>query len=177
MRIRDGIGREVGRLSEGDDKARLVARIAQVHQRYRMVIEKVYRENAPMFLEHTNSVYITDKDGGKTLIVYMDESIFAAELNAQRELIRLYLQQMFAENIETFDIHVSRGKYKKRHPFTTQETADGEPALPFDKCRTALTPEQNEFIRNTLSTVDDAKMRQTLEKAMTADLKRQKKEK
>ena len=175
MKLNAAIRNEMGFLAGGDDKARLAARIQQVQQRYRQVIEKVYRQNAQIFLDHTNSVYIMNKDGEKILIVYMDESIYAAELNAQRELIRLHMLQMFNEDIAVFDIHVSRGAYKKKYLYKGKDAPDsGDVELARDEVRQTLTTDQEAFIDQTVSGVADEKLRKVIEKAMTADLKRQK---
>ena len=175
MKLNAAIRNEMGSLARGDDKARLAARIQQVQQRYRQVIEKVYRQNAQIFLDHTNSVYIMNKDGEKVLIVYMDESIYAAELNAQRELIRLHMLQMFNEDIAVFDIHVSRGAYKKKYLYKGKDAPDsGDVELARDEVRQTLTTDQEAFIDQTVSGVADEKLRKVIEKAMTADLKRRK---
>ena len=163
------------RLAAGDDSLRIAARTRQVHDRYRRTIQKVYRRNAQLFLDHTNSVYIMDKKGVKTLIVYMDESIFAAELNAQRELIRLHMHQMFGEDVQVFEIHVSRGSYKKQHPFSEMDDDGIAPAT--DECDEVLSADKRKFVEETVAAVGDARLRASLEKAMTADLKRRKEEK
>lgn len=156
-----------------DEQARINVRANQVRERYKRAIETVYRDAAPLFLAHTNNVYIMNKDGVRTLIVYVDESIFAAELNAQRELIKLHLLQLFGEDVEMFEIHVSRGKYKKNHPYLTdsQQQADEKPAsIPLDEAETA-------YVSDTVAHVEDERLRETLRKAMTADLEWKKGEK
>ena len=97
-------------LTGDQDQMRINLRALQVRDRYKTVLESVYRDSSSLFLQHTNNVYIVNKDGVKTLIVYVDESIFAAELNAQRELIKLKLLQLFGEEVEDFNIYISRKK-------------------------------------------------------------------
>ena len=92
------------------------ARANKVKQMWRDVME-------PMFLDHTNAVYIVNEHGAKVLIVYVDDSLFAAELDARRELIKLKLLERYGEDIAEFRILVSRGKYKKNYPFRMQEDA------------------------------------------------------
>ena len=162
-------------LTGDEERARITIRARQVRDRYKTVLESVYRDVAPLFLEHTNNVYIMNKNGVKTLIVYVDESIFAAELNAQRELIRLHILQMFNEDIAVFDIHVSRGAYKKKYLYKGKDAPDsGDVELARDEVRQTLTTDQEAFIDQTVSGVADEKLRKVIEKAMTADLKRQK---
>lgn len=177
MKLESAIRNEINSLAEGDDKSRLLARTLQVQECYKQVIQKVYRSNAQLFLDHTNSVYILDKDGCKTLIVYVDESIYAAELNAQRELIRLHMHQMFSEDVQVFDIKVSRREYKKKHPYKDENDDPVDKLLIRDRCVEELTADKEEYIEQTLSAVDDLRLRESLKKAMTADLKRQKEKK
>jgi len=152
----------------GGDAAdsRRIARTFQVHERYKKALEAVYRQNADVMLAHTNSVYIFDKKGVKTLTVYMDESIFAADLNAQRELIQLKLAELFSEHVEKFDIHISRGQYKNRHPFL-EETAENRRAK---KKRTPLSKEENQFVEQTVDVVENPILKEKIKKAITANL-------
>ena len=167
------IGSLIATLAGDDEQARINMRANQVRERYRRAIQSVYRETAPLFLAHTNNVYIMKKDGVPTLIVYVDESIFAAELNAQRELIKLRLLELFGEDVEQFEIHVSRGKYKKNHPYLagSRETAAEKPAsVPLDDT-------ENAYVESTVSTVEDKQLREALQKAMKTDLEWKKGEK
>lgn len=160
----------VARLSGNDEQARINLRAHQVRDRYKQALEKVYKNQAPLFLAHTNNVYIMKKDGVKTLIVYVDDSIFAAELNAQRELIRLKLLELFGEEIEQFDIHVSRGSYKQNHPYLIE---DGESSQISIESAT-LDEEEIKRVLETSSVIEDEKVRKALESAMQANFKLQK---
>lgn len=51
------------------------------------------------------------------LVVYVDNSLCAAELNARRELIRLKYREQFNTVIDVFEIRISRGAYKEKYPF------------------------------------------------------------
>ena len=167
------IGSLVASLAGDDEQARINMRANQVRERYKRAIESVYRDTAPLFLAHTNNVYIMKKGDVPTLIVYVDESIFAAELNAQRELIKLQLLQLFGEDIEQFEIHVSRGKYKKNHPYLTESpenAVEKPPSIPLDDAEEA-------YVSNTVSTVEDQRLREVLQKAMKTDLEWKKGEK
>ena len=163
----------VAMLAGDDEQARINLRAHQVRERFKRALETVYRDTAPLFLAHTNNVYIMNKDGVRTLIVYVDESIYAAELNAQRELIKLHLLELFGEDVEQFEIHVSKPRYKKNHPYladSSQEPGRMVPAVPLDDGEKA-------FVSDTVSTIEDQKLRETLQKAMTADLEWKKGEK
>ena len=89
-------------------------RAAQVKKMWAEVVE-------PVFLDHTNSVYIIRENDRKILIVYVDESIFATELNARRELIKLKFLERFNEKLDEFRILVSRGKYRTHYAYRTDK--------------------------------------------------------
>lgn len=160
----------IARMSGNDEQARINLRAHQVRDRYKQALEKVYKNQAPLFLAHTNNVYIMKKDGVKTLIVYVDDSIFAAELNAQRELIRLKLLELFGEEIEQFDIHVSRGNYKHNHPYLVESEESSRPSIE----SATLDEEEMNRVLTTSSVIEDEKVRKALESAMQANFKLQK---
>ena len=161
-------------LGSNSDEARINMRTQQVRDRYKQAIESVYRDAAQLHLAHTNNVIITRKDGIKTLIVYVDESLFAAELNAQRELIKLRLLELFGEEIDDFQIRTSRWKkYRENHPYLnpdSQESAEKSPSIP-------LNDDEKSFVSRTSAVIEDEKLRKSLERAMTADLEWKKGEK
>lgn len=160
----------VAELSGNDEQARINLRARQVRDRYKQALETVYRDQAALFLAHTNNVYIMSKGGVRTLIVYVDESIFAAELNAQRELIKLKLLELFGEELEEFEIHVSRGSYKNNHPYVIDEadsTNDAIQDVPLDD-------EEMKRVLKTVSGIENEKVRKALESAMEANIKSQK---
>lgn len=154
-------------LTGDQDQARINFRAHQVRSRYKSVMESVYKQNAALFLKHTNNVYIMNKNDVRTLIVYVDESIFAADLNAQRELIKLKFLEQFGEAVEEFEIYVSRGRYKNNHPFNLdlqQDSTSAIPSIPLDST-------ELQYVSNTVSNVDSSDVRESLQKAMTASMK------
>lgn len=161
----------IAQLSGDDERARVNLRARQVRDRYKQAIEKVYRDQATLFLAHTNNAYIMNKDGVRTLIVYVDESIFAAELNAQRELIKLKLLELFGEDIEQFEIYVSRGDYKKNHPYLASAEEAAKPLVV-----KPLDDETRKQVFETASIVEDERLRTALQNAMTADFQLKKAE-
>ena len=172
-KIGSGIQTFLSATAGDQDQARITFRAQQVRDRYRKVLLKVYRETAPLFLAHTNNVYIMKKNGKRTLIVYVDESIFAADLNAQRELIKLKLLELFNEEVENFEIYVSRGTYKKNHPYLTENSQnEEEPYTPVP-----LDQTEREYVKNTAQTVEALPLRESFEKAMTAAMELTKTEK
>ena len=174
-RIGEDISSYVASLGKDSDEARLNMRIQQVRARYKAAIESVYpQKTAKLHLAHTNSVIVTTVKGVRTLIVYVDESIFAAELNAQRELIKLTLLEQFGEDVEEFQIKISRWKkFRKMHPYLDEDSSLSDrksPSIPLDE-------DELSFVSETVSVIEDEKVRKSLEKAMTVDLEWKKGEK
>ena len=102
---------------------------------------------------------------GKQLIVYVDDSIVSAELNARRELIKLQFLDHYGEAIDEFKIIISRGEFKKHHPFAAEEAPayrEDVPSIPLDEEERAALCEEVEAI-------DDPRLRESLLRAMVAD--------
>lgn len=168
----NGIGQEItscmSRLAGSNNLARYNLRASQVRSRYRRALERVYRDSAALHLAHTNNVFIKKRNGIRMLTVFVDESIFAAELNAQRELVQLYLLELFGEEIDQFEIRTSKwSKYRKHHPYLK----DGSIAVSRHPTNTPLGDEQEAFVAETVSSIQNPQLRSSLLKAMTATLK------
>ncbi|MDO4400710.1 MAG: DUF721 domain-containing protein [Coriobacteriia bacterium] len=137
-------------------------------------------------LEHTNNVFILraedartlrrDHDDrkdagatgtGKQLVVYVDESIVAAELNARRELVKLQFFEHFGERIDEFKIIISRGQYKSHHPFVHQAQ---KPSYIDGVQPVALTPEERAVAVQQVEGIQNDRLRRAVERAMIADL-------
>lgn len=153
-----GIKQYISLLGGDESLAKKAHRAAQVRSMWEECVE-------PVFLNHTNSVYIIKEKEDKILIVYVDESIYAAELNARRELIKLKLLQNFGEDISEFRILISRGAYKKNYPYRNNNKK-----IPTYQPR-KLTEEEKEIISSTSALIDDEKIKKSLEQAMINDWK------
>ena len=131
-------------------------------------VKQMWRESVDQaFLDHTNAVYIVREHDEKILIVYVDDSIFAAELNARRELIKLKFLQRYNEDIAEFRILISRGRYKKNYPFRAGEEGAPHEARP---PRAPLSPECKEELAHRCEDIGDERLRTALLKAMVSDL-------
>ena len=119
----------------------------------------------PLFLEHTNNVFVFEKSGRLEMHVYVDESIYAAELNNQRELIKWRCREEYGEDIAAFHIHISRGGYKSHHPFakTKHGQPDQNPPVPLSK-------EEMEQVETTCESIPDTCLRACFKKAMISDI-------
>ncbi len=166
------LGRSLRQAAQSDVLAAKAARANKVKQMWKSVVEMCCRPNAEAFLDHTNSVYIVREGEGdderKVLIVYVDESIFAAELNARREMIKLKLLERFGEEISEFRILISRGKYKENHPYREKAPEYAPPTPP----RRPLPLEEVERLRKEAEGIGDKRMREALLKAMISGLER-----
>lgn len=140
-----------------ENEIRKAQRIEQVRFFWKNLVDDI-------FLQHTNAVYIFTKDGRKQMHVYVDESIYAAELNARRELIKLECRQRFGEAIDDFEIHISRGKKKLNHPFIQERNdLDSNDPIPLDK-------KEMDHVDDICATIEDDSMRSHFKKAMISDL-------
>lgn len=150
-------------------------RIQRIHDQFSQVVD-------PFILEHTNSVYLLrhkdvlgdsqpNKDANKEqsdtqvfdLVVYVDNSLVAAELNARRELIRLKYREQFKISIDVFEIRISRGSYKGKYPFRNQDTVSQIDTQPRD-----LSDEENERINELVEDISNKRIKESFIKAITA---------
>lgn len=183
--FRDTAAQQTLRAMGGDaPSARKAARAARVHAMWRSLM---LHNHDRFILEHTNNVYIVYSNGaprtdgkryyddgkdvastgkGKQLIVYVDDSVVAAELNARRELIKLQFLDHFGEKIDEFKIIISRGAYKNQHPFAAEkEPSYAEPAQP-----APLSKREQQLVEHEAAKTDNPKLSRAFERAMTADL-------
>lgn len=137
---------------------RRAARVNQVRQMWAQLVEKP-------ILDHTNGVYVFDEKGRRQMHVYMDESIYAAELNNRRELLKLQCRERFGEAIDDFHIHISRGKYKRIHPFRDAKNGDDEP-----QSSVALSAEERERVEQSVAGIADERLKNHFKQAMIRDL-------
>ena len=156
----------LSQLSGDDSTVKIRMRTQQVYDEYKQAMRWVYKDYSAVFLQHTNAVYITKQDELVKLIVYVDESIFAADLNAQREMVKGWINSTFNEHIDEFEIHISRGNYRNFHPFESSIEEQGPITV------RELQEDEKNRIDEVCEHVENAKVRTSLKKAMTADFKR-----
>ena len=178
----------------GGDSAqvRKSMRASQVRAMWKDLMEANHDEG---ILMHTNSVYIvrrTEEDYenaqgrmnhapangmddrkdatasglGKQLIVYVDDSMVASELNARRELIKMQFAMRYGEQIDEFKIFVSRGQYRNNFPFRPTEP----PSYVEDVPSVPLTPQERQSVHERVQVIEDETLRRHIEETMVADL-------
>ena len=136
-------------------------------------IEKTHAQFAelvdPFILKHTNSVYLLKSqavEGAYDLVVYLDNSTCAAELNARRELLRFEYLDRFNTTIDVFEIRISRGPYKEKHPFAEPPSSDVQPKV------RDLSEEESSRIEEMTSSIEDPRLRASFQRAMAAQKRR-----
>jgi hypothetical protein len=93
------------------------------------------------------------------LVVYVDNSLVAAELDARRELIRLKYREQFKAVIDIFEIRISRGAYKNKYPFRELRDRNEE-----YKPAHTLTQEELNEIDELLKDIPEGKLRASFKK-------------
>ena len=97
------------------------------------------------------------------LVVYVDNSLVAAELNARRELIRLKYREQFNVVIDVFEIRISRGSYKEKYPFREQGSKTYTAPV-----RRELSEEETSSVNELVKNISDEKIKESFIKAITA---------
>lgn len=143
------------------DQIRLALRVAQVQGMWAQLVEDI-------ILGHTNAVLLFTKDGIRQMHVYVDDSIFAAELNNRRELLVMRMKQLFNEEVDKLHIHISQGQRKSSYPFRDQ-LAKSKPVEP-------LAQGELDTVEQTCSIIEDQDLRAKFREAMISDLQRKKSE-
>ncbi len=155
----------IDRLPDDQKKKVLIDRkVKQVHQQFAACVD-------PFILSHVNSVYLmkepqpgSDDVSRETLLkltVYVDNSMIAAELNAQRELVILKYRELFSLKIDEFAIKISRGPYLEHHPFRLDEPDREEGFRP-------LTPKEESAIEQQVSGISDKDVRASFKRLLKA---------
>lgn len=140
-------------------------RIQQVHSQFAQLV-------SPFILQHTNSLYLLKSknvEGAFDLVVYLDNSTCAAELNARREIIRMKYREEFNVVIDVFEIRISRGEYKNQHPFNEYLN---EKSNEREEPR-SLTQEEMDEIEAMVKDLKSERLRESFKNALIAQ-KRQK---
>ncbi len=138
-------------------------RIEQVQSQFAEVVD-------PFILKHVNSVYLLKSKSMKgmfDLVVYLDNSTCAAELNARRELVRLKYREKFDTLVDVFEIRISKGKYRESHPFCDAATPQ-QVATPSIACA-ADDPEAIARIEELTAGIQDPALRNSFKRAMAAN--------
>lgn len=121
-------------------------------------------------LSHTNNVFIFTKNKTRRMYVYVDESIYAAELNVRQSIIKLRCNTKFHEHIDVFNAYVSRGTWKYRHPY--DKLLSSKPQSLSNAPQ--LDQSEQDFIDQNVAKINNPKLSKALKNAMTSDLRMKK---
>jgi len=122
---------------------------------------------SPTALENTDNITYSNKGRKTEILIYVDSSHWAAELESQKELYRILLEKELKQKVSDIKFLVTRkAAYKKTFMKWREKTTTNrarERAVP-------LTKEEDRRAREMVSVVKDEKLRNSLYKAMKADL-------
>ena len=146
-----------------DQKGKPEHKVAQV-----IKLQNAWEKIAsPRALEHTDNITFVEKAKKPGVLIYVENSHWAAELEAQKELYRLLLEQETGFSIPDIRFLVTReASYKKiflRRKEKNPVVNKGEKPIP-------LTAKEEEYVRRLISQVSDSKLKEKLYNAMKADL-------
>lgn len=159
----------IDHLPQEQKKKVLVERkVKQVYEQFSACVD-------PFIAEHVNSVYLvkdekpSDRDSEDVsretslrLTVYVDNSIVAAELNAQRELVILKYRELFGIKLDELEIKISRGAYRENYPLRAQNDETDQ------KIFHELTPEEEAAIEIQTAGISDEDIKASFQRALKA---------
>lgn len=158
-------------------------RVAEVHVRWKCAVEAVYRDSAPLVLDHTNGVYIMKPEqandpmaarvpAGKTLlVVYCDDAMIRSDIDARQEMLKIRLNEQ-GEHVALFSIKPARFDMKARHPFREEAARAAQQAA--QAARTSeplISSEAAACLREQAAGVEDKRLRESILKALEASEK------
>ncbi len=176
------------------------------------IYEQFAQVNNEFILEHVNAVYLlnplsenpevqqekSNKEAAqdiqkqknpksssfeKRLIVYVDNSLVAAELNARKELICFKYLTEFNIKLIKCEINISKGHYRSKYPYKELQakksnliTVKNSPQLNKEiVSRETLSSEENEYIDKLTESIEDARLKKSFEQAMAATFNKKRK--
>lgn len=158
-KLSENISSLVHTINENNIEIKKIFRGSKVRSIWASCVEEI-------ILDHTNAVYIFKEEEKKIMVVYVDESIFAAELNSRRELIKLKIKTEHNEDIDDFRILISRGNYKKNYPFKANE----DPCSMFEKVSTPLSDAEKKQIESMSLRIENDRLQRKFKQAATQNL-------
>lgn len=117
-------------------------------------------------LEHTDNVADSNKKAN-SLLIYVDDAQWCAQLSMNKEYYRQSFHYVLNEEISDVFFYVSkktgiRKKFEKRY--------DRKPWYIDDTKPVALSESELEYLRKSVASIEDEKLKETLFKAAVTDL-------
>ena len=132
-------------------------------------IQRTWEKIAPPeVLAHTDNVFLLKKNDVKQMIVYVDSSLWAAELNAQKLKFKIKMENELGEGpIDEIKFMPSSITYKKKE-FRKQSEL---PPSYIDNVKTVLLTEEERLkIHQEAAVVENVRLREALINARIKDL-------
>ena len=167
--IKEVFNRQLSILVNQSKSAAYFQYVARVQCCYKDVIQHIFKQSSTLILDHTNNVIVKKEHGAIIGTIFVDESIYAAELNAHREMIALLFLELGNITLDQVRISVSRGTYKNKHPFTeTSQTTDSTqyPDGLYDRKKDTLTTEEYNAYLVQISKIEDKRLQIALKDAI-----------
>ena len=92
--IKEVFNRQLSILVNQSKSAAYFQYVARVQCCYKDVIQHIFKQSSALILDHTNNVIVKKEHGVIIGTIFVDESIYAAELNAHREIIALLFSEL-----------------------------------------------------------------------------------
>jgi hypothetical protein len=120
----------------------------------------------PQALQHTDNVVFSTKAKESCVLVYVQDSHWAAELGMQKELYRLLLEKEYGQEIKDMKFLVTRKTAFKK--FFRKKESDSKDEKR-KKCAVPLTEDEDRHARELVSQIEDERLKRSLYKAIRAD--------
>jgi hypothetical protein len=130
-------------------------------------LQEAWKAVAPSrALEHTDNIVFSHKTEQPCVLIYVEDSRWAAELGMQRELYRILLEKKTGWEISELKFYVTRkAMFKKFFKKQKEETKQDE----VKKTAIPLTKEEERHARELVSSIKNEKLQESLYKAIKAD--------
>ena len=154
----------IDEIADSSDEVKKLYKIEKLERSFAVAAEQTFKKAAPLVLHHINEVcLLSEKNGLNKLIVYADDSGVRASIDARQGILKHFLEKEGISYV-SFQILQSKRSIKNRHPFeNTQKPAQKQVLR-------VLTPEELAEIEEFVAPVDDFLVRESLKKALIADL-------
>jgi len=131
-------------------------------------LQEAWEKIAPsQALQHTNNITISRKKKDPLILIYVENSHWAAELGTQKEFYRMLLEKEMKMKVPDIVFLVTQKKQYNRTFIKNKENGIKEN----DKeISIALTQEEDGYARELTLRIKDEELRNKLYKAMKADL-------
>jgi hypothetical protein len=123
----------------------------------------------PRALDHTDNVVFSTKAKKPCVLVYVEDSHWAAELETQKELYRILLERETGWEIPDLKFYVTRKTMFKKFFGRQREKERQEQQRLKKKVAIPLDVNEDGYARKLVSSIEDEELRERLYRAIKAD--------